>query len=111
MMARTHFQHQQCPENCDHWQKKSIYLSVLWEKQDPPISAGWLLAARIALKNERPEQARRYIDHALALHPGMPQAWKFKLGAFSHDPNYATWYKEAAQWLHGTYHLKGFKQP
>ena len=74
MMARTHFQHQQCPENCDHWQKKSIYLSVLWEKQDPPISAGWLLAARIALKNERPEQARRYIDHALALHPGMPQA-------------------------------------
>ena len=72
---------------------------------------GWLITAQIAHANGRPLTARKRIDRALELHPGMPQAWKFKLAAFSHDPNYATWDKEAAQWLHGTYQLKGLKQP
>ena len=111
LLARVHYHQTHCRSDCDQWAKKSRYYANLWDKGAPKIATGWLLTAQIAKANGQMNTAQKRIDQALALHPGMPQAWKFKLATFSHDPNYASWYNEAAQWLHGTYQLKGFPKP
>ena len=110
MMARTH-------SNTSNAQKivttgrKRVYISVIYGKNKTHLSLPAGYSRHESLSKTRGLSKR--VDTSITHSPYTLACHRLgnSIGAFSHDPNYATWYKEAAQWLHGTYHLKGFKQP